>query len=181
MSAGGKGVVFMEARFENQCVLTKKHIRDHLRIITRRRCWALYGGLWLVLLLMIVSNLLQGQTGVAIYAGCLLAVTLLAFFVVPEIQAALRYRRWHYIAFRDSLARAEFYEDRMVYSSEGEPKPVEYAYKKLRTVIRCDDMLLLMMKGKGEILLGTEGFTKGNPEKFRAFLARKAPKAKIKY
>lgn len=176
-----KGRGFMEARFENQCVLTKKHMRDHLRIITRWRCWALYGGVWLVLVLMIISNLVQDQTGIAIYAMCLLAVTLLAFFAVPEIQAALRYRRWYYIAFRDTVAQASFYEDRIVYSSEAEPQPVEYDYKKLRTVIVCDDMILLLMKGKGEVLLGADGFQKGNPDKFKAFLQRKAPKAKIKW
>lgn len=171
----------MEARFENQCVLTKKHIRDHLRVVTRRRCWALYGGLWLVLLLMIAANFLQGQTDLAVYALCLLAVTLLAFFAVPELQAALRHRRWHYIAFRDTLTEAKFYEDRMVFSGEAEPQPVEYGYKQLRTVVRCGDMILLMMKGRGEILLDENGFRKGDPAKFRDFLQRKAPKAKIKY
>lgn len=161
--------------------MTPKHIRDHLRIITRRRCWALYGALWLALILMIVTNLLRGDRAMAIYALCLLVLTLLAFFAVPELQTVLRRRRWHYIAFRPIWTQAKFYEDRMVFSTEAEPQERSYPYHRLWRVFRSDDLLILAMKGHGEILLATDGFQKGDPAKFRDFLQRKAPKAKIRY
>ncbi len=169
----------MEARFENVCVLTKKHIRDHLRIITRQRCWALYGALWLALVFMSVMAFVRSQYTLGIYTACLLVLTLFSFFVVPEIQTALRYRKWYYIGFRDSLARTRFYEDKLVYTSEGEPEERHYPYNKLWAAFCCDDLIILAMKGRGEALIAADGFEKGDRAKLKAFLARKAPKAKL--
>ncbi len=171
----------MEARFENVCVLTKKHIRDHLRIITRRRCWALYGALWLVLVLMSASSFARAQITLGIYTACLLILTLLAFFAVPELQAALRHRKWHYLNFRDSLAHTEFYEDYFIYFSEGEPQERRFRYEKLWRVFRSGDLLIFAMRGKGEALVAADGFEKGDLTKLKSFLARKAPKAKLDF
>lgn len=178
---GQKGVKTMEPRFENVCVLTKKHIGDHLRIITRRRTWALYGALWLVLIFMSVTAFGRSQYTLGIYTACLLALSLFAFFVAPELQTRLRYRKWYYIGFRDSVGRTQFYEDKFVYSCEGEPRDIHGTYTRLWAAFRKDDLIVLALRGKGEALLAVDGFEKGDLQKLKAFLARKAPKAKLNF
>lgn len=171
----------MEPKFENHCTLTKKRIADHLSAAIRWRGLWMYGAIWAVLVLMIVMDFIRGSTGTAVYELCLLAVTLFLYFAVPKIQARLRHRRYHYIEFRDVVMKTRFYDEQIVCENEGEPVPLEAPYKKLWAARPCGDMVILLLRGKGEMLLDPQGFEKGNMKALGQFLQAKAPKAKIRF
>lgn len=168
----------MEPKFENHCQLSKRRIRGHLSAAIRWRGLWLYAAVWAVLVLMIVTNFLQGSRGTAVYECILLALTLFLYFVVPRLQAHVRHRRYHYIAFRDAVMKTSFYDEDILCENEGEGQSERVPYKKLRAARPCGDMVILLLKGKGELLLSVDGFEKGNLKALMAFLAAKAPQMK---
>lgn len=171
----------MEAKFENHCSLSKKRIREHLSAAIRWRALGLYIAIWAVLVLMIVTNFLRGNGGIALYECVLLALTLFLYFAVPHLQARVRYRRYYYIAFRDVVMKTRFYDEEILCENEGEGQSLHIPYKNLRLARPCGDMILLLLRGKGEVLLARDGFVKGNLKALSVFLQSKAPKVKIRF
>lgn len=171
----------MEAKFENRCTLTQKRMANHLSAAIRWRGLWMYGAIWAVLVLMIVTDFVRGNAGTAVYELCLLALTLFLYFAVPKIQARLRHRKYHFVEFRDLVMTTRFYDDKMVCESEGEPAALEAPYKKLWALRPCGDMVIVLLRGKGEMLLDPAGFEKGNMKALAQFLQAKAPKAKIRF
>lgn len=171
----------MEPRIVNRCEITKKRYRTQLLTATGRRVLWLYGAVCAVLLLMIVAALVKGEKTMLLYELLLLALMLFMCFAYPRLQAASTHRRWYLAEFRDPVAVTSFYEEEVVFHVETVPQDLKSAYKHIWCVLEKDDMLILMLRGKGEMLLDPAGFEKGDRAKLRAFLQRKAPRAKLKF
>ena len=168
-----------QAAFVNKTVVDARHSKDYLRLI-----WASRGAASKIILYAVAGfglcyavYQLVAEGGAALpYALAMAALALLAFCLaqwgyllrVPGYMASVR-RLWG-----EEIPEKEvfFYPDKIYQKSRLGELTLEY---KQITAYYQSRLTLVLMFGKGALILDANGFTEGTLADFRQFLAKKCP------